>query len=374
MIYLDNAATTFPKPECVIREMSKCMREYCGNPGRGSHSMALAASSKIYECRALAAQLFSCENPENVVFTMNTTYAINMAVKSLFSGHGHILISSMEHNSVYRPTVKLCNIKGASFDIFDAFADDIISEIKSKIKPNTEMIVCAHASNICNHELPIEKIGRFCVQNGLYFVVDAAQSAGNLDINVEMANITVLCVPGHKGLYGPQGSAMMICGKDFRGSTFVEGGGGINSLDLEMPEFLPERYEGGTLPTPCIAGLGRGIEFVLCETPRAIREKEEYLFSEAYNRLAGDRRFKIYSHKSGPILLINVKNKSPSETGKTLNDLGICVRSGFHCSPLGHESLGTGDDGAVRVSFGFFNRKNDAIKLCDALLSVAKSV
>ena len=236
------------------------------------------------------------------------------------------------------------------------------------------MIVCAHASNICNHELPIEKIGKFCVKNGLYFVVDAAQSAGNLDINVEMANITVLCVPGHKGLYGPQGSAMMICGKNFRGSTFVEGGGGINSLDREMPEFLPERYEGGTLPTPCIAGLGRGIEFVLCETPRAIREKEEYLFSEAYNRLAGDRRFKIYSHKSGPILLINVKNKSPSETGKTLNDLGICVRSGFHCSPLGHESLGTGDDGAVRVSFGFFNRKNDAIKLCDALLSVAKSV
>ena len=129
---------------------------------------------------------------------------------------------------------------------------------------------------------------------------------------------------------------MMICGKDFRGSTFVEGGGGINSLDLEMPEFLPERYEGGTLPTPCIAGLGRGIEFVLRETPRAIREKEEYLFSEAYNRLAGDRRFKIYSHKSGPVLLLNVTNKSPSETGKTLNDLGICVRSGFHCSPLGH--------------------------------------
>lgn len=371
MIYLDNAATTYPKPDKVIAETERCLREYCGNPGRGSHSLSLAAASKIYECRETAAKLFSAAEPENIVFTMNTTYALNMAIKSTVKQGDHVLISSMEHNSVFRPVHALADKGVISYGVFDAFAKDVVSEIGRHLRPNTSLVVCAHASNICGRVLPIYEIGCFLRKKGITFIVDAAQSAGKLSINVEDMNIDVLCVPGHKGLYGIQGGAMMICSKNFKGNTFIEGGGGINSLDTKMPEFLPERYEGGTLPTPCIASLDEGMKFVMEQGTDYIREKEEFLFREAYRRLKNESGVRMYS--SASILLFNLKGISPVEVAHELDRDGICVRSGLHCTPLCHRSLGTGEEGAVRVSFGIFNTKRDVTDFCGTVRRIISS-
>lgn len=368
MIYLDNAATTFPKPDTVIRETEKCLREYCGNPGRGSHSLSLAASNKIYECRETAAQMFSASDADNVIFTMNTTYALNMAIKSLIKPGDHVLISSMEHNSVFRPIYALKEKGVLSYNVFDAFSKNVVSEIRRHIKPNTSVVVCAHASNVCGRVLPIHEIGRFLRKKGIFFVVDAAQSAGKIDIDIEDMNVDVLCVPGHKGVYGIQGGAMMICGKNFHGDTFVEGGGGINSLDVKMPEFLPERYEGGTLPTPCIAALNEGMKYVSNLGTSYIREKENSLYTELDHRLGNETSVEIYSRSS--VFLFNVKGMTSAEVANELNNEKICVRGGFHCSPLAHHALNTGEDGAVRVSFGVFNTKKDVTDFCWALRKI----
>lgn len=327
--------------------------------------MALAAASKIYECRQTVSELFSAAEPENVVFTMNTTYALNMAIKASVKKGDHVVISSMEHNSVLRPVVALADKGVITYSIFDAFAEDVVAELGKTIRKNTSLCVCAHASNICGRVLPIKEIGDFLHGRKIRFIVDGAQSAGKLKIDMREMRIDALCVPGHKGLYGTQGCGMMICGEDFFGDTFVEGGGGINSLDRSMPDFLPERYEAGTLPTPCIAGLDEGMKFVMNQGIDYIREKEEYLFSEVYRRLKNDSRIKLYSDSS--ILLFNIQGMTPSETARRLDSAGVCVRSGFHCSPLGHRSVGTDDEGAVRVSFGVFNTKKEAIEFCDTV-------
>lgn len=369
MIYFDNAATTFPKPGKVVYETERCLREYCGNPGRGAHRLSLAAAEKIYECRTSAAELFNAGEPENVVFTMNTTYALNTAIKSSVKKGDHVLISSMEHNSVLRPVVSLAEKGVITYGVFDAFAEDCISEIEKAMKPNTTAVICAHASNICGRVLPIGEIGGFLKKKGIKFIVDCAQSAGKIKIDMAQMNIDALCVPGHKGLYGIQGGAMMICSKNFGGSTFIEGGGGINSLDMRMPDFLPERYEAGTLPTPCIAALNEGIRFVRSEGIDYIREKEEHLFRKANERLRNMRKIRMYSDSA--ILLFNIEGVSSAQTAYELDRRGICVRSGFHCTPMCHKCLKTGDDGAVRVSFGVFNTEKEVIRFCDEVNRIA---
>jgi len=368
LIYFDNAATTFPKPERVYSEMQKCMREYCGNPGRGSHRMSLVASSKIYECRERIARFFSAPSPDNAVFTMNTTYALNIAIKSTVSRGDHVLISSVEHNSVYRPIRALTDRGVISFDIFDAFAQDITAEINRKLKQNTRLLICTHSSNICGKSMPIAEIGAFLKKKNIKFIVDGAQSAGHTDINVQKMNIDILCVPGHKGLYGPQGCAALIFGNSDIGKTVFEGGGGINSLDEHMPDFLPERFEAGTLPTPNIVGLSEGIRFVQTQGINSIHEKEEFLCRECAVRLHDMKKVKLYSDSG--IILFNIREKSPVEVCEILDKNGICVRGGFHCSPLAHRAIGTGEDGAVRVSFSFFNERSELMKFCSVLNSV----
>ena len=379
MIYLDNAATSFPKPTCVIEEQTRCMRQYCGNPSRGSHALAMRAAQKIYDCRCEAAELFGVSNPEGVVFTMNTTMSINMLIKGLLRTGDHVLLSDMEHNSVYRPIYKLAREGRVSYDVFPTFptdpartATDICRAIRSLIKPNTRLLIAAHASNICSATLPITEIGRLCAEHGVLFVVDAAQSAGHISINMKESRIGALCVPGHKGLLGPQGCGLMLLSDGLHADTLMEGGSGFQSLSGEMPEEAPERYEAGTLPTPAIAGLCEGIRFVrsmgVAEIGAHAREMNQYL----QERLLEIPKVTVYTpHHVGSVLLFNVDGMSSDEVGDALNRREICVRTGFHCSALGHATLGTTRlGGAVRVSTGYATTK----KHMDALLRAVREL
>ncbi|MBQ7335146.1 MAG: aminotransferase class V-fold PLP-dependent enzyme, partial [Clostridia bacterium] len=246
MIYLDNAATSFPKPWRVTEEQARCMKFYCGNPGRGSHTLAMRAAEKIYECREEAATLFGSPHPENLIFTMNTTLALNTAIKGLLHDGDHVLISDMEHNAVFRPIYKLARERRITYDIFPTYptaptrsATQICEGISKRIRPNTRMLICAHASNICSAVLPLEEIGALCRRKKILFVVDAAQSAGHLSIDMERMQIDALCVPGHKGLLGPQGTGILLLGNGIVADTLAEGGSGFNSLDGNMPEEAP---------------------------------------------------------------------------------------------------------------------------------------
>ncbi|MBR4880352.1 MAG: aminotransferase class V-fold PLP-dependent enzyme, partial [Clostridia bacterium] len=288
MIYLDNAATTYPKPERVYREVDRCISEYCGNPGRGGHSMSAAAARAVYDCRYELSQLFSAD-AENVVFTLNTTYALNMAIKGIVREGDHIIISNMEHNSVLRPVIAT----GCDYDIFDAAGstEAVLCEINSLLTPRTRMIVCTHRSNVCPIRLPIKAIGGLCRQRGIVFIVDAAQSAGVYPIDMKECCIDALCFAGHKSLYGIQGVGGVIFSKRYKGEsakklhTLVEGGSGVASLEEYMPSLLPERLEAGTLPTPAIAGLCEGIRTVRETGISHIREHEIMLYRRMRERL-----------------------------------------------------------------------------------------
>ena len=373
MIYLDNAATTFPKPECVINEVSKCMRDYCGNPGRGSHSLSMMASEMVFRAREHLNGMFNGYSPERCIFTLNTTYALNIALKSAVSDGCHILISDLEHNSVLRQVEKLKTDGRATYDIFRTFGGDcnkITNELKSKIKKNTGILICQIASNICGITMPVEQIGKLCRINGIIFIADAAQFAGKYAIDIKKMNIDALCLPAHKGLYGPQGTGAVLFSERYfeHADTLIEGGSGSNSLSTEMPEVLPDRFEAGTVPTPAVSGLLRGVEFVSNTGIASICEHESELTEYLLAALCSDSRFEVYSPLNyGGIVLFNVKGKTSTETADELNERGICVRAGFHCAPLAHKTLSTGNSGAVRVSFGVFNTRDDVRKLKDAL-------
>lgn len=374
MIYFDNAATTFPKPPAVIAETARCMREYCGNPGRGAHRMALRAAEAVYRCREAAAELFSAPGAENVAFTLNTTYALNMAIKSVVRPGDHVLISNMEHNAVMRPLYKLAREDGVRFDTFDLRRTprEILSEMSAKVCESTRAVVCVHASNICGITAPVAEIGAFCRARGMCFLLDGAQSAGILPIDMEAMQIDILCVPGHKGLYGPQGCGMMIFGNaEWRaGATLVEGGSGSNSLTRTMPEETPERFEAGTLPTPQIVGLGEGIRFVQRIGTDAIHARECELWRRAADDMRNMRGVRLYDETPGAALLFSADGMTPEELASALDRAGICVRAGFHCAPAAHRTLGTGERGAVRLSFGVMNTESEVRRFCGTLYRI----
>ena len=376
-VYLDYAATSYPKPPTVLSAMAACMKQSGGNPGRSSHRLSLAAAKEIYTCREAAARMFGAE-PDKVVFTLNTTHALNLAIKGILGKGGHALCSDMEHNSVLRPLHRLATDGVIGFDVFDTFPtapvrtdDMILSSLVRSLRPETKAVICAHASNICSASLPIAKIGSLCRRMGILFIVDAAQSAGTRNINVERMNIDILCLPGHKGLMGPQGTGMLIFGKSITLDTLMEGGNGIDSLRGEMSEDAPERYEPGTLQTPAIAGLRAGLAFVESVGAETIGEHEKGLGIRLRNALLELPKVTVYApHHEGGVVLFSVEGYTSEDVGRILDTEGICVRAGFHCSALGHRTLRTPKDGAVRASFGWGSRGRDA----EALLRVVKKL
>ncbi|MBQ7821536.1 MAG: aminotransferase class V-fold PLP-dependent enzyme [Clostridia bacterium] len=382
MIYLDNAATSFPNPESVIKAVADAMYTVGGNPGRSAHKLALAAAGEVYVTRERAAELFGAR-PENIVFTYNTTYAINNALKSSYIYGTHVLISDLEHNSVLRPTAAVTGNSFASYSMFDSALElkgeerthAIISSIRSKMRPLTRTLICTARSNVTGTPMPIREIGRYCRENGLFFIVDGAQSAGYDDINIERDNIDVLCVPGHKGLYGPSGTGMMIFSTSAvlseRIGSFIEGGNGVSSLDVNMPEALPEKLESGTLGVPGIMGLGVALKYVSDLGINRIAEHDSSLIQKAYMSLCFNKKLEIYSYEPhSPILLFNVAGKDSEDTAAELDSRGICVRAGYHCAPLAHKRASTPVGGAVRISVGYTNTEDEIDEFIKAVYDI----
>lgn len=380
LIYLDNAATSYPKPPDVYSEVVRALIQYGGNPGRGSHRLSLMASEKIYECREAAASFFGVSELERVFFTLNATYALNTVIKGVLRRGDHVLISDMEHNAVFRPIYRLARQGEITYDVFRSFCGDtqrsavkICADIARRMRKNTRLLICTHQSNICSMTMPIREISELCKRNGVLFLVDGAQSAGHTDISVDELGLSALCLPSHKGLYGPQGGGMVILGRGVNPATLVEGGNGVDSLDGKMPDLSPEKYESGTLPTPAIAGLCEGIKFIRSVGTGVVGDHDAELFRLTRDSLSSIRGVRVYLPEyEGSTLLFNIDGLSSERVGELLGKRGICVRGGYHCTALGHRTLGTRDGGAVRVSFGLFNDKRDIERLTDAVNGIVK--
>ncbi len=380
MIYLDNAATSYPKPRAVIEECVASMRDYGGNPGRGSHPLSLRAAEKIYECREEVARLFSSPRPENVSFTMNATMALNTVIKGVLKSGDHVLISDMEHNAVFRPIHALASLGKITYSIYPTFVlsperrdEEILRAIKSRIRRETRLLIASHASNICSATLPIAKIGALCRERGILFCVDAAQSAGHLPIDVSSMQIDALCFPSHKGLLGPQGAGGIVWGDGIDARTLIEGGSGYDSFNPEMPPEAPERYEAGTLPTPSIAGLCEGIRTLQLQGVEKMHEHVTALCTRLSAHLSAFPTVTVHvRHHTGELLLFSVRHLSSDTVAGELAKKGICVRSGYHCAPMAHTALKTPVGGAVRVSPSFYTDEEEIDEFASVLEDVLK--
>ena len=325
-VYLDNAATSFPKPREVAQEIVRAINEYGGNPGRGSHAMSRRAGEKISEARELGAQIFGSSKPENVIFIHNATEALNMAIFSAVKDGGHVLISDIEHNSVYRPVSHLATTGKITLEIYPSTgtAENIVKNISDRIRSDTVLVVACHKSNISPIELPIDEIGKLCASKGIKFIVDASQSAGNSDIDIKRCSAWAICAPGHKGLCGPQGSGLLVLGDGVKASDiepFYFGGSGSSSSEREMPNTLPHRMEAGTLPTPAIAGLCEGMKYVIERGVVEIGKHESSLLLYAKNALSSLPRVKIYlpGENGGSIMLFNIEGIHCKDVGEYLD-------------------------------------------------------
>ncbi len=375
MIYLDNAATTFPKPLSVVKEVNRAMSFYAANPGRSGHSVAMKAGSMVYNCRGAVARLFNVENIENVVFTHNCTHAINTVLKGVLKKGDHVVISNMEHNSVARP-LKALEEMGVTFTqaaVYENDNDSTVNSFRNAINANTRLIACTHASNVWGIKLPVERLSALAHEYGIEIMVDAAQSAGVVPIDFAESKIDYLCMPGHKGLYGPSGTGVMIVRNPQGLSPLMQGGTGSSSISFEHPEFMPDKFECGTVNVVGIAGLLRGIEFVSARSEKRIFNHEMRLIKRLYGNLASMKRVQLYTEYPNddccvPLLSFNLKGLNSEAVAQRLNkDFGIAVRAGLHCAPSAHIAKGTQDIGAVRVCPSIFNTDADIQRFTNAV-------
>ena len=378
MIYFDHAATSFPKPPSVAARMAECLTSYSGNAGRGAYRSAMRIAESLYECRVAAADFFGADSPERVIFTGGATAALNLAIKGSVRKGDHVLLSDLEHNAVFRPVYALARAGIVTYDIFPTYATDpnttvarILRGIEERIRPNTRVLVCTHASNICSAVLPAREIGALCRRHRIQFILDAAQSAGHLDVNIARFGADAICVPGHKGLLGPQGVGMLILGKKTVLNTVIEGGSGVNSLDPDMPPDPPERYEAGTLPLPAILGMREGLRCVSEQGVDSIRTHEQLLWSRLAARLRETPHITVaVPHTAGSVLLFHAENLPSEILAAELDERGFCLRAGFHCAAIAHRTLGTPPGGAVRASFGRENTIGEIDALADAVREI----
>jgi cysteine desulfurase/selenocysteine lyase len=377
-IYLDHAATSFPKPAAVCRRMNEVMRRIGANPGRSDHKLARKANQIITETRERIAALFGIAEAQRVIFTCNATEAINLGLKGLLSRGDHVITSSIEHNSVIRPLRGL-ERAGVKFSQVPCSRQGHlkIRLLKKALEAKTKLVVLTHASNVTGSLLPIEEVGRFARSHGILFLVDAAQTAGLLPIDVERMKIDLLACPGHKSLYGPQGTGFLYIRKGIDPRPLKEGGTGTDSESEDQPITLPARFESGTLNTPGIAGLGAGVSFVLEEGVERIWKKERQLTQQLLRGLKRNREVRIYGPLDGeervPLVSFNVASLAPAEVAFILDDLyDILVRAGLHCAPQAHRTLGTFPAGTVRASLGYFNTPEDVEALVEAIQEITR--
>lgn len=379
MIYLDNAATTYPKPEKVYDAVLDCMKNYCANPGRAGHKLAMRAAREIYDARENIAKLFNIDNPMTIVFTNNATDSLNLAIKGVVKKGDHIITTSMEHNSVIRP-IKSLEKYGIENTIVECDKDGFLNpdEIKNAIKENTKLIVTTHASNVAGTIVDIKSVGEIAKDKNILYLVDASQTAGVYDINVKDINVDMIAAPGHKCLLGPQGTGILYIREDLNVDILKEGGTGSRSEDLFQPDLTPDKYESGTHNTPGIVGLNEGVKFILETGIDNIRAHEEELCQYMLDRLEEVPNIVIYgpkdSKKRAAVISINIPNIDSGEITFLLDsEYNIATRSGIHCAPLAHKTLGTIEQGAVRFSLGYFNTKKDIDEAVKALKEIEKN-
>ena len=360
MIYFDSAATTLQKPESVRRAMMRALT-LMSSPGRGSHSAARAAAEAAFSCRSLAAKMFGVENPENVVFTMNATHAINIAIKSLVKEGSRVVISGYEHNAVTRPLSSMRGVETivAQSPLFDQNA--AVESFETALAQGVDAAVCTHVSNVFGFALPIDRIAARCKAYGVPLIVDASQSAGVEPVDMASWGAAFVAMPGHKGLYGPQGTGLLLCAHE--AVPIIEGGTGSDSLLQQMPDYLPDRLEAGTHNMPGIAGLLAGLRFVESRTPQRILAHERALTEKTIEGLMELRAVRTFAARDSAVqagvVSFTAQGFDAEDLAEELGTRGISVRGGLHCAPTAHRTAGTLDGGTVRVSMSAFNKPSE---------------
>jgi cysteine desulfurase family protein len=373
--YLDNAATSWPKPEEVYRAMDAFGREGGGSPGRSAHRRSVAAARVILQARENTARLLGVSDPMRVVFTKNATEALNLAILGLLSPGDHVVTSSMEHNSVMRP-LRFLEANGVQITAVRCSREGDLdpADVAAAIRPNTKAVFVTHASNVAGTILPVAQIGSITRERGVVLGVDAAQTAGAVPLAMEQAKIDLLAFTGHKSLYGPQGTGGLCIGPGLerRLRPLLRGGTGSRSEFEEQPDFLPDRYESGTPNTVGLAGLAAGTAFLLEQGVQNVRRHEEILTGAFLDGLRSLREIIVYGPSEAtrriPVVSLNVGDLSPAEVSLALDErFGILTRPGLHCAPAAHRTLKTYPDGAVRFSFSLFNEAGDVTAVLEAL-------
>lgn len=366
-VYLDNASTTFPKPKQVLDAMYDYMLTIGGNAGRGNYSNSLESNRYLYDARETICNFFGYDSPSNVIFTSNVTMSLNILIKGILRPGDHVITSSMEHNSVIRPLYSCKEHLKIQLDIvnanFQGFID--INDLKSKITTKTKLVIITQASNVTGSIQDLYSIGKLCSEHNIFFIVDSSQGAGVLDINMKNINANAIAFTGHKSLLGPQGIGGFILDSKFNEScsSFLQGGTGSLSSSLEQPDFLPDKFECGTHNLPGIIGLTEGIKYITSIGLNNIYEHNRYLLTHLLNGLLNINGVTAYGDISGKLLTtcvsININSLDASELSYYLECNGIKTRSGLHCAPLAHKTIGTYPTGTVRLSISYFTTKDD---------------
>lgn len=381
MIYFDNAATTYPKPPRVISACNNMMLK-SANPGRSGYKSALNAAEAVFNCRQKVSDFFSLRDVENCILTPSCTISLNTVIYGVLKKGDHVVISSYEHNSVLRPVKKLADKGIITYSIAEVFPEDDDSTVDSFrrcMNDKTRLVICTHASNVFGIKLPVKRIGALCKYYEVLFCVDAAQSAGVADISIEDMGADFLCAPGHKGLYGPMGTGILLINSQTIPESLYQGGTGSYTENLGEPSILPDKFESGTVNLPGIAGLSAGVDFVSAKTINRIRNHEMKLILKLYNSLKSIKDIELYTSapeekRFTPLLSFNIKNRTSDEVSQILDSrFGICVRSGIHCSPLAHNSMKTEGKGTVRVCPSVFTSPKDIDYLVNAVYLISRS-
>ena len=379
IIYFDNAATSWPKPDATIQAVDSCLRETGGSPGRSGHSMSIDAGRVIFNAREALAELLGSDDPLRIVLTKNATEAINITIFGLLKPGDHVITSSMEHNSVMRP-LRVMEARGVELTILPCSAAGELDPcaVIPAIKKNTKAIIVTHASNVIGTIVSVADIGRISREHGLVFCVDAAQTAGTLPIDIGTMDIDLLAFTGHKSLFGPQGTGGLYIRKDLEKviSPLMRGGTGSRSEYEEQPDFIPDKFESGTPNTSGYAGLTAGINFILSEGLSAINDHENNLTEFFLQGIINLEGITIYGLKDAsgriPVVSFNIRGVDPAKAALELDErFGIMSRPGLHCAPSAHKTIGTFPTGTLRFSFSYFNTVEEINQAVDAVRSLA---
>jgi cysteine desulfurase/selenocysteine lyase len=379
LIYLDNAATSWPKPEEVYRAMENFMRHIGANPGRSGHRLSIEAGRVVYEAREIIAQLFNLDDPLRIVFTKNATEALNLAICGVLRPGDHVITSSMEHNSVMRP-LRALEEQGVELTVVGCSAEGFLNpqDLGNAIKPNTRLIILTHASNVVGTLLPVAEIGAIARRHNVIFCVDAAQTAGAFPIDIKVMNIDLLAFSGHKLLFGPPGTGGLCVAKGVEDvlKPLMRGGTGSRSESEHQPSFLPDKYESGTPNTVGLAGLAAGVQFILSQGITNLRIREENLTRRIIEGIQAIPKVILYgsgdTRQQVAVVSFNIAGLSSSEVALQLDeDYNIMCRPGLQCAPLAHKTLGTFPLGTVRISPGYFTTEDSIKTVLEAIAKIA---